>query len=121
MTTALRTRDVEPGSSTTALPELPALERRLLRLWASLALRSAEAAAHLHPAAGQLLNRQIEVENLILDRRPDLQPTLDEYIVWESTLIHSGSGELPGSCLACRRAPTTMPAELRRSTGRSTR
>lgn len=121
MTTVLQIRDAEPPSSSTTFPDLTDVERRLLNRWVILALQSAESAAHRHPTANQLLNRQIEVEEVIFGRRPDLRPLLDELIIWESTLIHGGPGVLPHVCLTCRRAPTTIPTELRRATIGGTR
>jgi len=84
---------------------------RLLTLWRDLAVRAAQAAAHDDDQEQMLTGLQLQVEQAITDRHPEFAKVLDELLVWETTLAHTGSGPL-GTCLDCHRARVGFPDNL---------
>lgn len=84
-------------------------ESRLLRLWIQLTYRAASAAAHGSREETALRTSQLQVEETLLERFPSCRPLLDELIVWESRLLHDGSGVPVSACLLCRRASLELP------------
>lgn len=98
-------------------------ESRLLRLWIQLTYRAASAAAHGSREEASLRRSQLQVEETLLERFPGCRPLLDELIVWESSLLHDGSGVPVSACLLCRRAtldlPTAVPLPVSTMGGRA--
>ena len=85
-------------------------ESRLLRLWIQLTYRAASAAAHGSEEEASLRASQMHVEEALLERFPTCEPLLTELVIWESTLLHDGSGVPISACLLCRRAALELPA-----------
>jgi len=75
---------------------------RLMTLWRDLALRAAQAAAHDGDQEVTLTGLQLQVEQAITDRHPEMWGVIDQLLVWESTLAHHASGPSE-TCLDCRR------------------
>jgi len=84
---------------------------RLLALWRDLAVRAAQATAHDNDQELMLTGLQLQVEQAITDRHPELSGVMDELLAWESTLAHPGSGPV-ATCLDCRRARVGFPDYL---------
>jgi hypothetical protein len=84
---------------------------RLLTMWRDLAVRAAQAAAHGDEQEFTFTALQLEVEQAITDRHSELSGVMDEALVWESTLVHFGSGPAR-TCLSCRRARRRLPDNL---------
>lgn len=85
-------------------------ESRLLRLWIQLTYRAASAAAHGSEEEASLRASQLQVEEALLERFPTCEPLVRELWVWESALLHDGSGVPVSACLLCRRASLELPA-----------
>ena len=81
---------------------------RLLTMWRTLAVRVAQAAAHDDDQELAFTSLQLQVEQAITDRHPELSGVMDELLAWESTLAHPGSGPV-ATCLDCRRARVGFP------------
>ena len=85
---------------------------RLLTLWRDLAVRAAQAAAHGDDDQEfRLTDLHLQIEQAITDRHPELSGVMDELLVWEGALAHSGSGPAK-TCLSCRRARVGLPDNL---------
>lgn len=80
-------------------------------MWRELAVRAAQAAAHGDEQESALTALQLQVEQAITDRHPQLSGVMDEALVWEGALVHFGSGP-PATCLSCRRARVGLPDNL---------
>lgn len=87
-------------------------ESRLLRLWIQLTYRAASAAAHGSREEASLRTSQLQVEETLLERFPSCKPLITELVIWESGLLHDGSGVPVSACLLCRRATLDLPAGL---------
>ena len=87
-------------------------ESRLLRLWIQLTYRAASAAAHGSEEEASLRSSQLQVEEALLERFPTCEPLVRELWVWESALLHDGSGGPVSACLLCRRASLELPAAV---------
>jgi hypothetical protein len=76
-------------------------------MWRTLAVR---AAAHDDDDDQELAftSLQLQVEQAIADRHPELSGVMDELLAWETALAHSGSGPVE-TCLDCRRARVGFP------------
>jgi hypothetical protein len=77
-------------------------------MWRTLAVRVAQAAAHDDDQELAFTSLQLQVEQAITDRHPELSGVMDELLAWESTLAHPGSGPV-ATCLDCRRARVGFP------------
>ena len=85
---------------------------RLLTLWIDLALRAAQAAAHgADDEELSLTGLQLQVEEAITERHPELSGVMDEMLVLESALAHNGTGPA-ATCLSCRGARVGLPDNL---------
>lgn len=108
-----------PASSVASTTPAPSHDlERLLTLWRDLALRAAHAAARNDAQEQTLTGLQLQVEEAIADRHPELSGAMDELLVWETTLAHSNSGPA-ATCLHCRRARCGFPGTVPLPTSRS--